>query len=127
MTGSTNLDIEVESEASTEMPKTAIGGSASPVSEFIGPPKAINAEVVSRNRAIVTFDVPVEGPDVCYGVSSRNSRPRSQPRQIQENLSCCQRIFREPPFLSGRLNILINAISNFIFLFSSLERTFEKV
>ena len=111
MTGSTNLDIEVDPDVlvSTEMPKTAIGGSSSPVPELTGPPKAVKAEVVTKNRAIVTFNVPVKGPDVCYGISVRSS-PRSQPRQLQENLNCCQRIFREQPFLIGTLNIIINAM-----------------
>ena len=106
MTGSTNLDIDKESDAasSTNLPETSTNILQenilpSKIPEFVGPPEVLKAEVVARNRLVVIFNTPIKGSDACHNNPIRNIQ-RKQPRQLNQLLGCCQQIFKEPPFLN---------------------------
>ena len=106
MTGSTNLDIDIESNGATSTDHPEISTNIlqenilpSSVPEFVGPPEIVKAEVVSKNRLVVTFNTPIKGSDACHDSLNRN-RQRNQPRQLNQLLGCCQQIFKEPPFLN---------------------------
>ena len=113
MTGSTSLDIDIESTeaTSTDLPELSTNIFReqilpSNIPEFVGPPDVIKAELVSRNHLIVRFNAPIKGADVCHDHSNKTIQ-RNQPRQFNQVLGCCQQIFREPPFLNSYGMLLI--------------------
>ena len=104
MTGSTHLDVELESgvesttlgqETSTTKVNEEISASKSP--NFVGPPRIIKAELVSRSRLVATFNVPINGPKSC----NVGNNIESQRKSPEKDLGCCQQVFREPPFLNS--------------------------
>ena len=108
MTGSTHLDVELESgvesttlgqETSTTKVNEEISASKSP--NFVGPPRIIKAELVSRSRLVATFNVPIKGPKSCNVGINKESQRRMQSQKPDKDLGCCQQVFREPPFLNS--------------------------
>ena len=105
MTGSTHMDIEVDidSDVSTLGPEISTNSEKENVLESNiynneVPPKIETAQLVSRNTLVVLFDVEIEGPEECNHQS--NLKPRKRPRQLSDRTNCCEKIFREPPFLN---------------------------
>ena len=103
MTGSTHVDLEIDSnvDATTnglELSTHATNDNALPsnIPPFVGPPKITNTKLTSRNILVATFSVPIKGIDACHRSSIGQ---RQQPRQLDKELDCCRKIFKEPPFL----------------------------
>ena len=105
MTGSTHLDVELElgvesttlgQETSTTKVNEEISASQSP--NFVGPPRIIKAELVSRSRLVATFNVPINGPKSCNVGNNIESQLENQSPKRDKDLGCCQQVFREPPF-----------------------------
>ena len=106
MTGSTHMDIEVDinPDMSTLKPESSTNSEDENVLESniynnLEPPQILKAKLVSRNGLVVIFDVDIEGPKECNHPSNPKSRKR--PRQLSDRKSCCQKIFKEPPFLNS--------------------------
>ena len=105
MTGSTHMDIEVDvrGEVSTLGPESSSNTENENISQIniydtVAPPNILKAELVSRNTLVVIFDTVIEGPKECTPPS--NDKSRKTPRQISVDESCCQKVFKEPPFLN---------------------------
>ena len=104
MTGSTHMDIEVDNEkdVSTREPETETNPGnkdnlESNIYDTTRRPNIIIAELFSRNSLVVTFDVIIDGPKEC--IPQLEIKPSKKPRQIDSDESCCQKIFKDPPFL----------------------------
>ena len=120
MTGSTHMDIEVDakSEISTLGPESSSKTeqeNISPIEIYDNaePPNILKAELVSRNNLVVSFDTVIDGPKEC--TPPFNDKSRKTPRQISVDESCCQKVFKEPPFLNpyGTNYVNYNAIQLF--------------
>ena len=103
MTGSTHVDIEIDSnvDTTTTGPESSIhtsneNGFLSNIPQFVGPPKITDTKLTSRNILVATFNVPIKGIDACHRSSKGQ---RQQPRQLDKELDCCRKIFKESPFL----------------------------
>ena len=120
MTGSTHMDIEVggKGEVSTLGPESSSkteNENISPINIYdtAEPPNILKAELVSRNALVVIFDTIIEGPKEC--TPPFNDKSRKTPRLISVDESCCQKVFKEPPFLNqyGTNYVNYNAIQLF--------------
>ena len=107
MTGSTHLDIETESSIISSTDRSEFSSvklqdtllTSSNVTTFIGPPQVEKAELISKNHLVVIFNTPIQGPDSCHDKAAKTGQ-RMRPRLLHQILSCCEQIFREPPFLN---------------------------
>ena len=103
MTGSTHVDLEIDSNvdittSGPELSTQATNENAltSNIVQFVGPPKITDTKLTSRNILVAAFNVPIKGIDACHRSSIGQ---RQQPRQLDQELDCCRKVFKEPPFL----------------------------